>query len=220
MKPAGVELTEFHILTVCTGNVHRSAFGAEMLRTWASWYLPARLARDVIVRSSGTRAAVGSPMDARLLTLLKTLGGDGQSHRASLLGELDITAADLVLTATRQHRDAVLSLVPSALRRTFTIREAGRVSALLTPHPEPPCDSLENFAGALAHRRHQAASVLSADDDIVDPEGRGDDAFMMMVREELPSLIAIAVAAFGMPRPDAQAYLSWVSSDQLGSSVG
>jgi protein-tyrosine phosphatase len=35
--------------------------------------------------------------------------------------------ADLVLTMTRAHRDAVLECTPRRLHRTFTLREAARL---------------------------------------------------------------------------------------------
>jgi protein-tyrosine phosphatase len=37
------------------------------------------------------------------------------------------SGADLVLTMTRAHRDAVLEIAPNCLHRTFTLSEAARI---------------------------------------------------------------------------------------------
>lgn len=196
-------MTGFRILTVCTGNVHRSALAAELLRTWAGWYRPAA---DVTVTSAGTHAAVGAGMDAEVVTMIAALGGDGHDHRARQLADADIEAADLVLTAARSHRDDVLARVPSALRRTFTIREAGRIALLPGATPGEPRD-LAASVDLLAEWRHRVASSRK-DDDIADPQGRGVQGFERMAKEELPPLARLGGVLFGMPRPDLDAYLA------------
>lgn len=200
-------MKDFRILVVCTGNVHRSAFAATMLRRWSEWYLPEDVAAHVVVSSAGTRAALGAPMDAALLAMVAALGADGTDHRAAQLADTDIESADLVLVATRGHRDAVLSRVPSALRRTFTIREAGRIAELLEPLRAPRLDELGSVVAALADHRVEVVSG-SSEDDIADPEGRGDEAFRRMEREELPPLVALARVFVGMPGGDVEAYLA------------
>ena len=208
-------MAEFRVLTVCTGNVHRSAFAAEMLRTWADWYLPAAVARDVTVTSAGTRAAAGGPMDPRLLAMLARLGSDGSAHQARQIRDSTINAADLVLTATRSHRDAVLSRVPSAMRRTFTIREAGRIADVIAPVTRHDIHMLRSLVAALADRRHEVFQLAGEDDDIADPEGQGEQAFARMVRAELPALVSFAVPVFGMPMADAEAYLAAINDPEV-----
>jgi protein-tyrosine phosphatase len=207
----------FRVLVVCTGNVHRSAFAAAMLRQWADWYLPRLVAPHVEVASAGTRAAVRAPMDPAVLDMVASLGGDGRAHNAVQLSDDDIASADLVLVATRNHRDAVLSRVPSALHRTFTIREAGRIAELLEPACRPRIDELQTVVAALAARRVEVAGG-SSDDDIADPEGAGEDAFRRMAREEIPPLAALARALFGMPDGDAGAYVE-AAADPLAGGV-
>jgi protein-tyrosine phosphatase len=158
------------------------------------------------VTSAGTRAAVRARMDETVLAMVAALGSDGSFHRAAQLGDDDIEEADLVLTATRRHRDAVLSRVPAALRRTFTMREAGRIAELLEPAREPSIDGLRSVVATFAARRVEVGGTAS-EDDIADPEGQGGDAFRRMATEELPALVALAGALFGMPEGDAQAYL-------------
>ena len=199
-------MADFRILVVCTGNVHRSAFAAAMLTRWAQWYLPEDVASHVVVRSAGTRAATGAAMDAAVLAIVAALGGDGAGHRAAQISDDEIASADLVLVAARRHRDVVLARVPAALRRTFTIREAGRIADLLEPAHRPRLDQLRSAVTALGDRRVEVIGD-PRDDDIADPEGNGDQAFRRMVAEELPPLVALARALVGMPAGDAAAYL-------------
>ena len=210
-------MSAFRILAVCTGNVHRSAFAATMLREWSGWYLSGQTAPHVEVASAGTRAVAGAPMDSALLAMVAALGADGQGHHAAQLSDEDIASADLVLVATRGHRDAVLSRVPSALHRTFTIREAGRIAQLLEPVRHPRTDELRTVVAALADRRVEVADG-SAEDDIADPEGGGEDAFRRMAREELPPLVALARILFGMPEGDVAAYAE-AAADPLAYGI-
>jgi protein-tyrosine phosphatase len=197
----------FRILTVCTGNLHRSAFAAELLRAWTRWYLPEEAAREVDVASAGTHAAVGRPMDPVVRRMLAALIDAGEGHRARQLQDAHIAEADLVLTASRRHRDDVLARVPSAMRRTFTIREAGRIAAQVECAPPRDVTALTAAVDALADRRHQSAADLTADD-IADPQGRGVEGFARMAVEELPALVALGGTLFNIPRPDADAYLA------------
>ena len=199
-------MSEFRVLVVCTGNVHRSAFAAALLREWGQWYLPEPLASQFVVRSAGTQAAVGASMDLPVRTVVAELIGTEAKHRATQLEDGVAASSDFILVASRRHRDAVLERVPSALRRTFTIREAGRIAGILEPGGPPrDIEGLRSVVGAMADRR---AEVLdSSSDDIADPEGGGEDAFVRMAAEELPPLVSLARVMLGMPRGDGLAYL-------------
>lgn len=62
-------------------------------------------------------------MDPSAADELRRLGGDPSSFRARDLSEVDLHDADLILTATAEHRSYVLQEAPRALRRTFTLLE-------------------------------------------------------------------------------------------------
>lgn len=103
------------ILHVCTANRCRSVIAERLTR--------AALPEVVPVTSAGTRAGVGEPIWSEAAEQL-------ERRRVSSLGfashPLDVAllrGADLVLTATRAHRDEVVAIYPAALRRTFTWRE-------------------------------------------------------------------------------------------------
>jgi protein-tyrosine phosphatase len=193
----------FTVLVVCTGNVNRSALGAALLSTWAGWYLPEERASEVRVASAGLRAPVGNRMGRRSRVIAEALGASWDGHRATQITEAGIRAADLVLVSSVDQRDAVLGLVPGALRTTFTIREAGSIADGLPPHPEPGgvAEMRERVALLARHR-----TVAGGDSDIIDPQGLDDEAYRLMARQEVPPLASIAGLLFGMPTTEIRAY--------------
>jgi protein-tyrosine phosphatase len=198
-----VKPDEFTVLVVCTGNVNRSALGAALLETWAGWYLAEPLAARVRVTSAGLGAPVGRPMGRRSKAIAETLGANSSGHRASQITEGDIRAADLVLVSSGDQRDSVLGLVPAALRSTFTIREAGSIAGAMPGMPAP--DSVEDLRSRVAAISANR-SVAVGDLDIIDPQGKDDEAYRLMARQEVPPLARIAGALFGMPSGEVAAY--------------
>ena len=196
---------EFRVIVACTGNIHRSALAEALLRRWVEWYMPAELAGNVRVASAGFGAPVGAPMGERAQMIARALGGDGSAHRATQITDGMLQEADVVLVATRKHLESAIGRVPSALRRTFTIREAGRAAQTLTPGAVKSPDDLRAVVAHLAESR--GATRAPAADDVIDPEGQGDDAYLQMISEEVPPLVQLAHVLFGMPRPDVDAYL-------------
>lgn len=212
----------FTVLVVCTGNLNRSALGAALLRTWAGWYLPAGLAREVRVVSAGLAAPGGRPMRTRTRVIAEALGAEGADHRATQITESAVASADLVLVASREQVDSVLGLAPSALRSTFTIREAGRIAEGLGD-PSVPASVDDLRARVAKLREHRAPSGTAGGDDIVDPQGKAEDAYIEMARQEVPALGRLASVLFGMPRAEVAAYEAAVEAadyDFDGSGIG
>jgi protein-tyrosine phosphatase len=111
------------ILFVCTGNICRSPLAERLATVWADQSLgPA--AAGVVVRSAGTDALEGRPMDRRSGQALLDLGGNPKGFAARTFQPVMADRADLVLTMTRRHRRLVLGGAPKALRKTFTLPEA------------------------------------------------------------------------------------------------
>ena len=99
------------------------------------------------------------PMDERSATALRELGGEPDGACARQLRRGEATDADLVLTMTREHREAVLQYDPRALRRVFTLAEASellsgidRSGLTLLPADQRARELAARLDAARAHR--------------------------------------------------------------------
>ncbi|WP_396657437.1 hypothetical protein [Microbacterium sp.] len=205
------------ILVVCTGNIHRSPLAAALLRTWADWYL-GDLAADVEIASAGLFAVVGAPMPVGTQTIARALKADGSLHRARALSDEAIENADLILTAEVSHRDAIVARAPRALRRTFTVREAGRAAAQLLAGEAL---AVPQTRDEITARAQQLALFRSAgDDDVIDPHGEPEEAALQMTADLVPALAVVAQALLGMPGHAADAYITATAdSDMLRALI-
>ncbi|WP_022922394.1 protein-tyrosine-phosphatase [Ornithinimicrobium pekingense] len=177
-------MDEGAILMVCTGNVCRSP----LLERLVQRALDERYGSGAVpVRSAGTLALVGNPMDERAAGVLQGLGGDPDGFVARRLTEPMIASASLVLTATRDHRAQVSRMHPRAMKRTFTFPELAHILSRVPDEELPtttdPHERLAELARlATTHRgRHRPASM--DDLDIVDPFRREDEVYAAMGRQ-------------------------------------
>jgi protein-tyrosine phosphatase len=108
---------------------------------------------------------VGYPVQPNAALVLEKLGGDASGFAARQLTARIASDADLVLTMTRAHRDAVLELAPHRLHRTFTLREAARLVS--------ECHARN--VGDLAALRPQL--VVDETSDIPDPIGQSAEYY-------------------------------------------
>ncbi|MGE2689150.1 low molecular weight phosphatase family protein [Mycolicibacterium pulveris] len=112
-----------HVLFICTGNICRSPLAERLAVAYAT-----RLnISDFYASSAGVRAAIGRPMQPHAAVVLEQLGGEASNFAARQLTSRIASKADLVLTMTRAHRDAVLELAPRQLHRTFSLSDAARL---------------------------------------------------------------------------------------------
>lgn len=166
----------FTLLVVCTGNVCRSPAIEALLRTEIG-------PGGVAVQSAGTRALVGEPIQPSMERLLRGVGVSAEKFAARLLNESMVAQANLILTATREHRALVVEESPAALRRTFSVREFARLASRVEVERIESAGGFDATAAerlaalvplAAAHR-----SQVSADlDDIVDPYKRNDAVYL------------------------------------------
>lgn len=183
--------TSFRILTLCTGNICRSP-ATDLLLAHA-------LAGDrrFAVGSAGTHAMTGwgisSPMDELLAER-----GVGSDHFVARQADRSIlTGADLVLTATREHREWAVGEAPGVVRRAFTLTEFADAAAA---HPEPAALTAQELtAWAAAHRPSPAVANRGAatrrgyvEGDILDPYGRGRAAYIASLEQIEPLTARIA----------------------------
>lgn len=179
---------------VCTGNVCRSPMAERLLVAGLRARFGA-VADQVVVTSAGTGALVDEAMTPETLALVTGHGGDGAGHRARMLTEPLVAAADLVLAMTRRHRSAVVTLHPPAMRRTFTLREAARLAPLVDPGElptEPPdallADRFRALVPALVARRGFVPVEDPADDDVVDPFRQSQEVYAAMADQLVPAV--------------------------------
>lgn len=136
-------------------------------------------------------------MTPEAATISQALGGDPSDHTARDLTTAGVQRADLILVAAREHRAAVVSLVPRASRKTFTLREFHRLletygermpNAAASPRNR---EGLSSLIAVVASMRGQSRVVTQpGDDDIVDPYRRSLETY-----DEAGRLILSAVTA-------------------------
>jgi len=145
-----------NILTVCTGNVARSAMLGFMLTSIAR-----ESASQWSVRSAGTHVIEGSTMSSRTRDALLSVAelGDHRfsAHRSHQLTPRDVAWADVVLAAEADHVRFVRRLAPREMARVVQIRQF----VLHAPPGEPIGRQLAVVSGL----------ELDATLDVADPAG-------------------------------------------------
>ncbi|MCG8653726.1 MAG: low molecular weight protein arginine phosphatase [Pirellulales bacterium] len=111
------------IALVCTGNTCRSPMAETLLRE----QLRSRLGREDAVRvlSAGVAAISGSGASPQAIEVMGNRGLDLTGHSSRPLDDAVMNVADLVLTMTRGHREAILAAWPDMHERVFTLRRDG-----------------------------------------------------------------------------------------------
>jgi protein-tyrosine phosphatase len=171
------------------------------------------------VRSAGTRALVGDPVQPLSADIIHTFGGTAEGFAARQLTGKILRPVDVVLTMTSAHRGEVLQLDASLLKRTFTIREFARMLDVLEERETPPSGGNTQPGGSAQpggehrgnhhHRisantelwralparaasvRHLALAPEAADNDVVDPYRRSADYYRQMEDELAPAIISV-----------------------------
>jgi protein-tyrosine phosphatase len=188
-------LGQFSTLVVCSGNLCRSPLGELLLRGRLGDVAGVRFA------SAGTVANPGDPMPEPAGRLALSLGADPSGHQARRLDARIIGASDLILAASREHRRAIATLVPSATRKTFTMREFARLAEGVTvwdfpPSPLTSAQRLTQLVEVVASRRGTIAPPESPDDDdIIDPYQQSDSVYTQSAAQLVPAVDGV-VAAF------------------------
>lgn len=172
----------FRILAVCTGNVCRSPVAERALQSGFDELAPGRFQ----ISSAGTSGLSGDPVTEETAQVVADAEIDFTGFRARRLVPEHIDGADLILTMARDHRSAVVVMAPSALARTFTLREFARILPLVPPESaSDPVDRWRSLAVLAQRYRHQGPGD---GDDVVDPYGRSVRAHQLMYAQMMPAI--------------------------------
>ncbi len=157
----------FTVLVVGSANTCRSPAVEHLLHQ-------ALHGRGVAVHSAGTRAREGMPIQPLMAQLLERQGENVTRFRTRPVTEPMLAGADLILTATRDLRGDAADMLPSSVRRTFTVRELARLAesidrSALIDRAGPDAglgERLDALVPLAAAHRHAVPVEL---DDILDP---------------------------------------------------
>ena len=173
VEPVETPTDTMNILVVCTGNICRSPLAEKLLQSrLTAAGIPA------VVTSAGTRAMVDHPMTDEAAFLVTQYGAEPTLHAAQQLTADRIAAADLVLTATREHRGEVVSLHPRAHRYAYTLNQFARLVAESAVVELVETRTITNFLSEINATKGLAFPPAHRDDDdIEDPYRRSAEVY-------------------------------------------
>ncbi|WP_371654764.1 MULTISPECIES: protein-tyrosine-phosphatase [unclassified Streptomyces] len=203
----GLTGTTFRILHVSTGNVCRSPITERLTRHALTDRLGDPFTGGLIVESAGTWGHEGAPMEANAAAVLADFGADASGFTGRELLDEHVITADLVLTATRDHRAQVISMGHSAGLRTFTLKEFTRLVRAIDPAtlPDPLQDGMVERARALVRAAAALRGWLLAPsaeaDEVNDPYGAPITFFRSIGDEINGALEPVVTALTGVRAP-------------------
>ncbi len=128
------------ILVICTGNFCRSPMAVAILEN-----LLQQDRRDPVIHalSAGTWTRDGIAASPLAMEVMEERGLDISAHRSHHLSRQDVEQAALIVTMTRDHKEALLAEFPAAGKKTFLLSElAGENHDVADPYGS---DSLTEY---------------------------------------------------------------------------
>lgn len=205
---------EFRILYVSTGNVCRSPITERLTRLALAERLGAHGGGGggggglpgLVVESAGTWGHEGAPMEEHAAQVLAEYGADPGGFLGRELLDEHVIHADLVLTATRDHRAQVISMGHAAGLRTFTLKEFTRlvraIDASTLPavtSPEALVERARVLSRAAAALRGWLAAPSAEADEVPDPYGSPIPYFRSIGEEISTALDPVITTLTGVP---------------------
>ena len=107
------------LIFVCTGNTCRSPMAEGLLKHLlgpdCGWE----------ISSAGVCAGNGFPASANAVAAMREKGIDIAAHRSTHLSAEQLETADLLVTMTRGHRDAIVAIAPECAGKVFLLKSFG-----------------------------------------------------------------------------------------------
>lgn len=187
------------LLAVCGGNVCRSPAVERLLAL--------RLDDSIAIGSAGVHALVGDPIARPMAALLSAQGATTSNFAARQLTAELVEQATVIITMTLEQRAEVVSLVPGAVRRTFTLLELARLVANSSGIKGTYPDDATRWAAlpplANAHRHELLGAKTSLD--LADPYGKTARHYRVAMARIVSALDTIDQAV----RPRSSLGLAW-----------
>lgn len=157
----------FRVLVVCTANLCRSPLAEHLLRARTT-----SLGLTWAVSSAGVQARPGQPMHPSSERVLRSRSIDASGWVSTRVEPAALATADLVVTATQQQRDQLVTLRPAAMSRTFTLLQLARwAEAIRTGDPMDPADFGPWLARSARSARSHTQPSPPDQRDLADPYG-------------------------------------------------
>ena len=118
-------LASFMVVLVCTGNTCRSPMAEILLKKRVADRFGCKISelddRGIVIMSAGISASPGGRSAAEAIETMQARGLDLTQHESQPLSERIVRFADVVITMTRGHRQAILEAWPDAEPRVHLI---------------------------------------------------------------------------------------------------